>query len=161
VSRVYRSRGQSRAIAAMVPIWLGFLTGILLSAPSDRRPLWVILLVAAIAVGGAAFMVRCARAGVHVAPDGIRVVNPTRSFQVPWSEIRGFSLGPWSLFPLIGLVELRDGRVEHLWGIQAPNPRTRPNNCSAQELIAELNGELGRRGGERAAPPSLQPAARS
>lgn len=101
--------------------------------------------VAWIAVGfgaGAFFLLRAARAGVYVLPEGIRIVNPFRTKFVPWRQIARFSLRRWGPFPLMGHVDLADHSSEHIFGIEAPNPLTRPRNRSALKLIAELNEVL-------------------
>jgi len=101
--------------------------------------------VAGIAVGfgaGAFCLLRAARAGVYVLPEGIRIVNPFRTKFVPWRQIARFSLRRWGPFPLIGHVDLTDHSSQHIFGIEAPNTPTRPRNRSAQKLIAELNQVL-------------------
>lgn len=86
------------------------------------------------------FMVlRVARSGVVAFERGCRVVNPLRTRFIPWTEIAGFSLRPWGVFPLVGQVDLKDGSSVHVFGIEAPNPLTRPNNRSAHRLKDELN----------------------
>jgi hypothetical protein len=58
------------------------------------------------------------------------------------TDISRFSLRPWGPFPLVGYAELRDGRSVHMLGVAAPNPITRPNNQTAQRMIAQLNEPL-------------------
>jgi hypothetical protein len=116
------------------------------SAP--ERVIWVILGLA----WGAFSLLRGARAGVFVIRGGVRILNPFRTTFVPWSRIARFSLRRWGPFPLMGHADLTDDSSIHIFGIEAPNPLTRPRNQSAQKLIAELDavrklaqsGRLGR-----------------
>jgi hypothetical protein len=42
----------------------------------------------------------------------------------------------------MGVVARKDATIVPIWGIQIPNPMTRPKNRSAQRLIEELNRVL-------------------
>lgn len=100
--------------------------------------------LAAVAIGS--FLIfRLARCGAYATDAGIRVVNPFRTRFVPWTDIRGFSVRRAGYFPGVGNVDLNDGTSVRIWGIQIPNPLTRPNNASAQRLIASLNRLLAER----------------
>jgi hypothetical protein len=76
------------------------------------------LLVAAIflwfAVG------RCALAGARPEPEGLKVRNPLKTIQLPWSEIVRIRVGTHGIEPVIAIVDLRDGRSVHIWGLQGP-----------------------------------------
>jgi hypothetical protein len=82
---------------------------------------------------------RLALAGVYVRAEGVRLVNPWQTRSIPWNDVRAFTLERWGLFPAIGVVELTDGSRIPIFGIEAPNPLTRPRNRDAQKLIDELN----------------------
>jgi len=86
---------------------------------------------------------RGARAGARVDARGVTIVNPRRSVTIQWSMLEGFSVGAKGLWPRVGIAHLRDGSSVTIWGIQGPNPRTRPENRSAEKLIDALNAHLG------------------
>jgi len=148
--KVFRSKEQSIGIALFGGIGSVLIVAdaITIDSPNvslPERVAWI-----TVGFGAGAFcLLRAARAGVYVLPEGVRIVNPFRTKFVPWRQIAQFSLRRWGPFPLIGLVDLTDHSSEHIFGIAAPNPLTRPRNRSAQKLIAELNEvlDLARSGG--------------
>lgn len=99
----------------------------------------IVLILMILAIGWF-FIDRCALAGAYVDPNGIRVKNPLRSTAIPWREIKGFSLGIFWWF-ITARADLRNGESVHIWGIQPPNPLTRPKNRSAEKLIEALKRE--------------------
>jgi hypothetical protein len=62
--------------------------------------------------------IRSARAAVICSPIGIRVLNPFRSYVVPWQEIESFSVGRFGFTPLMAYARLDDGSRLHLFAIQ-------------------------------------------
>jgi len=141
--KVFRSREQSVVIALFGGIGsvLAVAEAITIDDPDVTRPERVAWIIGGLALG-AFCLLRGARAGVYVLPEGIRIVNPFRTKIVPWRQIAQFSLRSWGPFPLMGHVDLIDHSSEHIFGIEAPNPLTRPRSRSAQKLIAELNEVL-------------------
>ena len=85
---------------------------------------------------------RVAGSGVRPLPHAVRIVNPFATRTVRWSDVRRFDVEPWSFFPGMGTVVLRDGRSIRVFGIQAPHPMIRPGDRHAEDLMAELNGLL-------------------
>lgn len=81
------------------------------------------------------------RVGVHVESDGVRVVNPLRSYRLRWDEIERFELArpAVGVYPLAGFVNLRSGRVIPIVGITVPRFFTRRLKPRAQAPIDELN----------------------
>lgn len=101
---------------------------------------------------------RLFRAGVRVSPEAATIVNMRKTIVVPWTDIDHFSLGASSMAPKVGIAHLRCGGRIVIWGIQGPNPATRPKNRSAEHLIEELNAELQERvAGTAAAEPAKAP----
>jgi hypothetical protein len=93
---------------------------------------------------------RLARCGAYVMDKGVRVVNPLRTHFVPWEAISCFSIRRVGFYPGMGVIERKDASIVPIWGIQVPNPMTRPKNRAAQRLIEELNGVIpGRDSGVR------------
>jgi hypothetical protein len=139
---VYRSRGQQlvflglglffAVFAAVVPI-VNFLGGY----PG-------LAVFEALIFGGSAwfFLWRWVPAGVYVDEHQIRVRNVRRTIELDWVEIERFRVGAKGFCAKIGIVELRDGTEIGIWGIQGPNPDTRPNNRDAEKLIERLNSLL-------------------
>jgi hypothetical protein len=138
--KVFRSREQSVAIAIFGGIVsvVVMAEAITIDYPDVTRLERVVSIIFGLGLG-AFCLLRAARAGVYVLPEGIRIVNLFRTKFVPWRQIAQFSLRDWGPFPLMGHVDLIDHSSEHIFGIEAPNPLTRPRNRSAQKLIAELN----------------------
>lgn len=87
-------------------------------------------------------LIRSMMAAVITKPDGVVVRNIRRSIHLDWSQIQVFALGQAGLLPRVCLVELKDERVIAAWGIQGPNPVTRPTSVGAKLLIDQLNAEL-------------------
>jgi hypothetical protein len=54
------------------------------------------------------------RRGVHVEPDGIRNVGASRASFTPWSEVRGFVIGPHTGGTVAVFLERTDGSREPL-----------------------------------------------
>jgi hypothetical protein len=140
MGKVFRSREQSVVITLFGGICSIVAVGeaIAIDDPDVTRPERVAWIICGLGLG-AFSVLRAARAGVYLLPEGIRIVNLFRTKFVPWHQIAQFSLRDWGPFPLMGHVDLIDHSSEHIFGIEAPNPLTRPRNRSAQKLIAELN----------------------
>ena len=88
---------------------------------------------------------RSARAGIYVLDGGIRIVNPLRTSFVEWDAVRCFRRGEGGFFPKVAFAVLCDGTEVRIFGIQGPNPATRPHNRDAEHLIDQLNAALSRR----------------
>jgi hypothetical protein len=141
----YRTRQQSRGIAAIALIFLAILGGSVVQALAGRRhhgragaKVAGLVVFAVMAAGAAIGGVRAARAGVLVDSDGITVRNPLRSVRLSWDEIDRFSVGP-SLWGSVGFVHLRDGGEVHIWGIQGQSRALFPNSRWATDPVDELN----------------------
>jgi hypothetical protein len=83
---------------------------------------------------------RLARAGVYVDDDGIRVVNPFTTVEVPWAHLIRFTARSQGGFPLIGFAQRVDGTEVQLWGVQA-----RGNSSGAKRVVEELIAQLNQR----------------
>jgi hypothetical protein len=148
--RVFRSKEQAIGIALFALIGSSLAVAEALTIDGTavstlERVLWVTLGLA----WGAFSLLRGARAGVYVIPEGVKILNPLRTTFVPWSRLARFTLRRWGPFPLMGHAVLTDDSSVHIFGIEAPNPLTRSRNQSAQKLIADLNAvrELAQSGG--------------
>jgi hypothetical protein len=121
--KVFRSKENSVGIALF-----GGISSVLIVADAiaiDSPNVSLPERVAWIAIGfgwGAFCILRAARAGVYVLPEGIKIVNPFRTKFVPWRQIARFSLRRWGPFPLMGHIDLANQSSEHIFGIEAPNP---------------------------------------
>jgi hypothetical protein len=82
---------------------------------------------------------RLAFAGIRATDQGIYVKNILSNHQFDWSDVHKFRIGPWSVFPYVCLIDLRDGRTKHAFGIQE---RTNFPNGSAEQMAEQLNAEL-------------------
>ena len=86
------------------------------------------------------FVFRVARAGVLLTETHVIVRNPLRTYSFPTRDVLRFSLGPWRQYSQIALLEVRDARVVHIFGIQANAPLAgRRHARTAIALIEELN----------------------
>lgn len=85
---------------------------------------------------------RAIRTGVRAGPHGIQIRNVFTTFDLRWDDIAGFHIGPHGAWPRVLVITLGDGRTRRAWGIQGPNPATRPNNRSAERVAEQLNDEL-------------------
>ena len=84
---------------------------------------------------------RLARAGVFVGEEGIRVLNPFYTVEIPWKRVRRFDLRRHKGFPALGFVDLLDGDPVQVWGIQARS-RNPAATRQAQEVVDALNARL-------------------
>jgi hypothetical protein len=142
---VYRSKGQ--AVAAAISGGVLVVVGCVVFAADLARgaDLSVVILTPLTIIPLGLFLVlRCARAGVHTRDDGVSIVNPRRTINLQWSDIQRFVVGPKGFFPRIAIAELRDSRKIGIFGIQGPNPATRPGDGSAESLVDSLNERLDR-----------------
>jgi hypothetical protein len=101
--------------------------------------------IAFVLVVGYFLIFRVAGSGVRPLPEAVRIVNPFGTRTIRWSEVRRFDVEPWSFFPGMGRVLLRNGRAIRVFGIQAPHPMIRPGDRHAEEMMSELNGLLAER----------------
>lgn len=94
-------------------------------------------------VASIALLLRSWRAGVYSDSDGITVRNVFRSHRFSWSTINCFYIGTHRVVKApASIVKLRDGSEVRMSNISPPNPRTRPKNQEAQQIIEALNKEL-------------------
>lgn len=145
MKRVYRSSEQAVLIAIIGSVVTIIMLVQAVVAFKQGAPWWFI---AAIAFLFIILSWRGARAAIYAEEHAVRVVNPLKTELVSWSEIERFSLGRYGPWPHVGLMELKNGSRRHIFGIQAPNPLTRPKNRSAQNLVEQLNQELAARKGK-------------
>jgi hypothetical protein len=107
-------------------------------------PLIVRLLILVCFVGlgavGIFSILRFSRCGCRIEPAGLAVLNPFSERLYPWESIDHFSIGRHGLFPYICRIHLRDGSLQTVWGIQAPN--LAPQNRRTQGLVDQLEGAL-------------------
>jgi Bacterial PH domain len=154
MKRRYRSSEQVVGIAIIGSVVTIIMLVQAIVAFNQGAPWW---LISAIAFLFAILSWRGANAAVYAEQHGVRVVNPLRTELVNWSEIERFTLGRYGPWPHVGLIELRNGSRRHIFGIQAPNPLTRPKNRGAQILVEQLNQELAAKRGPRLPTTSTEP----
>ncbi len=105
---------------------------------SGVRWTFVVLSFAWILVGH-----RLARSGAVVDGHTLEVRNPFRSAQVfDSSEIDGFEMGRWGLFPAMAHAILKDGRRVHIWGLQARNPSFVEIDQDIEKMMRDLRAWL-------------------
>ena len=96
-------------------------------------------------VVGFVVCLRGAACAIDVQSEGIRVVNPLRTRDVPWTDIQEFALGPWGILPRNCVIRLfRDGSAQGVWAISARNPNLFTHDSAAEGLVAGLNERLHR-----------------
>jgi hypothetical protein len=136
----YRNPHFSQLLAL---ISLVFATGgILISATRPDGTLVARWAPAVVIVCISAFVfARLARAGVYAGDDGIRIVNPFGTVEVPWAHMLRFSARPHKGFPLIGFAERVDGTEIQLWGVQARSGSTAATRI-VDDVVAQLNERL-------------------
>jgi hypothetical protein len=83
--------------------------------------------------------IRAARAGAVVTEVGVIIRNPTKTVELPWSNVEGFSLGESGIYSTVGIVHTTDGGPLRIWGIQG---RKRGRDASAERLVTALNDSL-------------------
>jgi hypothetical protein len=84
---------------------------------------------------------RLARAGVYAGEEGIRVVNPLRTVEVPWPHLIRFTARPHRGFPLIGFAQRVDGTEVELWGVQARSGSSGAKRV-VEDVVKQLNEHL-------------------
>jgi hypothetical protein len=142
--RIYRSPDWARGLwLTGAGITVGLVARVLDAQGLGRGELAAAL--GFVVIMGYFLIFRVAGSGVRALPDVVRIVNPFATRTVPWSEVRRFDVEPWSFFPGMGTVILRNGRAIRVFGIQAPHPMIRPGDRHAEDLMAELNGLLSER----------------
>ena len=126
--------------ALFIPLWSGLSAAGIASAVSLAVALlWF-------------FVARVLLSGVHVGPEGVRIVNPLRTRRLTWVEIQGFGFGQLRpFFPRVGWVELAGGSRVMIWAIQG-SVLWRENRRS-RRLIDALSAELRARSDEGPASP--------
>jgi hypothetical protein len=80
--------------------------------------------------------------GIRVSDSGVVIMNPTRSTEVAWADLERFSIGSRGMYSRTGIAHLRDGSSVAMWGVQGPNPLTRPGESSAERQVDALNARL-------------------
>jgi hypothetical protein len=138
---IYQSRLQR--VGGAVTGVVGGLLGISMLLEAERpggRVFAVLFLATYVPV-----CIRFARARLVAQRDGVFIANVFSNRSFSWGEIERFEIGRWMLFPFVCLVRMRDGGVEHAFGIQE---RTNHPDESAETMVEELNEELARRSGE-------------
>lgn len=147
--RVLRSRGHRELTFALVLVVAVITVGGIVSALRVESPKGSVpLVVAGLALQGIILLsvgVRSALSGVFIEETGVRVLNPFRTYRLPWSTIERFSLGPGTRHPSIGKVELEGGRQVTAMGIRGNVGFLLNDTSAAQKMIDELNAELARR----------------
>jgi Bacterial PH domain len=132
---VVRSRGHTAATGVLGLLVGGLLTLIL-------APLWGGAGTAGVVATGLAFawfwIRRVVLAGVRVDAQGIRIVEPLRTHQVPWATIDRFEFGRFGPFlPKVAWVVLNSGDRVRIWAIQGS--LLSMANASSRRLVDELN----------------------
>jgi hypothetical protein len=73
---------------------------------------------------------------VDVRADGVRVVNPLRTSNIPWEEFARFVVGPWHGWRASVLVQRRDDHMIPVF-VFASNPMYEDARVSS--IVADLN----------------------
>ena len=114
------------------------LGGILISATRPEEDFVTRWAPAVVILALSAFVyLRLARAGVYTDDDGIRVVNPLATIEVPWPHLIRFTARPNGGFPLVGFAQRVDGTEVQLWGVQA-----RSSSAGSKKVVDDLVDEL-------------------
>ncbi|MGH2716911.1 MAG: PH domain-containing protein [Thermoleophilaceae bacterium] len=144
-ARTYRVRSQARVgvLVAIALVLFVLVRGGIAAAETGKA--WIVPVALLIVAPGIWLGLRTARARIRIEDGGVRITNVLRTVVVPWEAVDRFSIGPRGLLPRVGIAELRNGRRITIWGIQGPNPLTRPKPGEAEEIIEELNRALARR----------------
>lgn len=130
---VFLGVGLFHAVFAVFFLW-DFLSG-------DTGILWLVGLESIPVL----VMVVCFRAGrarVEVRDSSVRIVNPLRTVTLPACDIAHFVVGASGLLSKVAIAHLRDGQHLRAFGIQGPNPATRPANRDAETLVDALNRRI-------------------
>ena len=116
--------------------------GVLISAtrPDGSVGSRVAAAVVVVAMSGFVYF-RLARAGVYAGDDGIRVVNPLETVEVPWPHLVRFTARPQGGFPLMGFAQRVDGTEVKLWGVQARSSGAGAKRV-VEDVIEQLNEHL-------------------
>jgi hypothetical protein len=142
--KVYRSPDWARGLRLTgAGVTVGLLARVLDADGLSPRNL--VLALVFVAVSGYFLIFRVAGSSVRAVGDAVRIVNPFATRTLAWTEVRKFDVQPWSFFPGVGTVLLRNGRTIRVFGIQAPHPMIRPTDRHAEEMVAELNDLLAER----------------
>lgn len=87
---------------------------------------------------------RALRLGVYVGEQGLRIVNPGKTWRVRWSEVgdvsSGYPEGRWRTDQPV--LTTTSGQRIPLTAIMAPQPWTRPNNDFAETALKTLSSYL-------------------
>jgi hypothetical protein len=90
------------------------------------------------------YSLRLAFAGIRANDEDIYVKNMLSGYRLKWNDIHKFRIGPWNIFPYVCLIDLKNGRTKHAFGIQE---RSNFPNGSAERMAEELNARLAQRSG--------------
>ena len=138
----YRNRSFAGLLAMVGVVF--FIGGIFISltrpdVPLAGRiaPVVVIGLMSTFVIG------RLARSGVFVRHDGIRILNPFRTVEIPWEHMTRFTARPHKGFPMMGFAQRIDGTEVELWGVQSRGTSSGSKRI-VEELVDQLNQELAR-----------------
>lgn len=99
---------------------IGTLSRILIYSPAIAYALWVIF--------------RFARAGVHIGSSRMIIVNPIRTYKIPWNQVRGFVSERSDLMPKIA-VQLEGGRRIGIFALPLSDSKR------TEEIMAALEAE--------------------
>ncbi|MDQ3756314.1 MAG: PH domain-containing protein [Actinomycetota bacterium] len=107
------------------------------------------LAVAPISIASDALILRVARARVELSADGVRVVNPFRTYWSSWDQVADFTItsGRELAHPLIPVCINKDGVRIFLHGLQGPYSMLRSSADTEQSLVVGLREEMRRRTG--------------
>jgi hypothetical protein len=86
----------------------------------------------------AALIVLAARVAVVTSDRGVRVRNPVRTIDIPWSDVVRFRLGQHKLLSQVCLVDLVDGGSQYAFGIQV----ARASGGTKERRMIELLNEM-------------------
>jgi hypothetical protein len=132
---VYQS-GMQRTGGTVLTV-IGALMGIWMLSES-RRPGTAIIAVVFLALYVPGCF-RFARSRIVAHPGEVLIANVFSTRALAWTEIERFEIGRWTVFPYVCLVRMRNGEVEHAFGIQE---RTNFPDGSAELIAEKLNEEL-------------------
>lgn len=92
-----------------------------------------------------AMFVRFSMTGINLTDDTVLIRNVRRTHRLPIADIANLRVGRKGLWPRVAIVRTVSGREICAFGIQGPNPITRPNNRRAENQVAEINREIAAR----------------
>ncbi|MGH2789243.1 MAG: PH domain-containing protein [Actinomycetota bacterium] len=137
MGQVFRS-GREAVLTAATGIVLGAVLASH-SVVEHRHELHVMSWELATAAAACLVAYRFFMAGAYATDGGLRLVNPFRSVTVPWGDIERFSIASYGRWPVVAIVELKNGTRVPIVAIRAASWR-----MGARRMVEQIVQELER-----------------